>query len=162
MRAPHCVAICHNAMRRREASSPASPSHQPLQCGGRWATHGLPTEAICIRSKRPSRWRTNVAFFHQYFGFTNNQALAPFANEQCRCKKYFMGGEGGWEHVNSCIYHSQNFYCAHNHVLRALESICTDTGYSTEVKMVLTSEGNQYAFLEKYSTSACRSRPMCW
>ena len=28
-----------------------------------------------------------AAFFHQYFGFTNNPALAPFANEQCRCKK---------------------------------------------------------------------------
>jgi hypothetical protein len=29
-----------------------------------------------------------VAFFHQYFGFTNNPFLAPFENEQSRCKRY--------------------------------------------------------------------------
>ena len=70
--------------------------------------------------------------------------------------KYFMGGEGGWDHVNSCLYHARNWYCAHNHFLRALESICTDAGYSTKVKMVLTSEGNRRAIL-KYSTSAWRT-----
>jgi hypothetical protein len=32
--------------------------------------------------------------------------------------------------------------------LRALESICTDAGYSTKVKMVLTSEGNRRTDLE--------------
>ena len=35
-----------------------------------------------------------VAFFHQFFGLTNNPALAPFANVPCPCKRYFMGGEG--------------------------------------------------------------------
>jgi hypothetical protein len=39
-----------------------------------------------------------VAFFHQYFGITNNPALAPFANVPCGCQRYFMGGEGAWDH----------------------------------------------------------------
>jgi hypothetical protein len=29
-----------------------------------------------------------VAFFHQFFGFTNNPALPPFANVQCPCQLY--------------------------------------------------------------------------
>jgi hypothetical protein len=28
-----------------------------------------------------------VAFFHQFFGLTNNPALAPFANVPCPCRK---------------------------------------------------------------------------
>ena len=35
------------------------------------------------------------AFFHQCFGFTNIPLLAPFAQERCRCQRYFLGGEGG-------------------------------------------------------------------
>jgi hypothetical protein len=65
-----------------------------------------------------------VAFFHQFFGLTNNPALAPFANVPCRCQRYFMGGEGAWDHVNSCLYHASNWTCAHDHVLRALKRIC--------------------------------------
>jgi hypothetical protein len=38
-----------------------------------------------------------VAFFHQFFGFPNNPALAPFANVQCPCQRYVMGGDGAWE-----------------------------------------------------------------
>ena len=38
------------------------------------------------------------AFFHQCFGFTNIPVLAPFAQERCRFQKYFVGGEGGWDH----------------------------------------------------------------
>jgi hypothetical protein len=33
------------------------------------------------------------AFFHQFFGLTNNTALAPFANVPCTFHWYFMGGE---------------------------------------------------------------------
>jgi hypothetical protein len=31
-----------------------------------------------------------VAFFHQFFGFTNNPALAPFANVQCPCQRWVV------------------------------------------------------------------------
>jgi hypothetical protein len=34
--------------------------------------------------------RGYVAFFHQFFGLTNNPALAPLANVPCRCKRYFL------------------------------------------------------------------------
>jgi hypothetical protein len=37
-----------------------------------------------------------VAFFHQYFGLANNPVPCPFAHERCRCRRYFMGGDGGW------------------------------------------------------------------
>jgi hypothetical protein len=92
--------------------------------------------------------RDYVAFFHQFFGLTNNPALAPFANVPCRCKRYFMGGEGAWDNVNSCIHHAPNWTFAHDHVLRALERICNDAGFATNHKRVLTSEGNRRADLE--------------
>ena len=60
-----------------------------------------------------------VALFYQYFGVTNIPVLAPFAQERCRCQGY-LGGEGGWDHVNCCLYHARNWYCAHDHVLSAL------------------------------------------
>jgi hypothetical protein len=75
-----------------------------------------------------------VAFFHQFFGFTNNPALAPFANVQCPCQRYVMGGDGAWDHINSCPHHSANWTIAHEHVLRALERICNDAGYATSRK----------------------------
>jgi hypothetical protein len=59
-----------------------------------------------------------------------------------------MGGEGAWDHINSCLYHASNWTCAHEHVLRALESICNDAGFATRHKRVLTSEGNRRADLE--------------
>ena len=37
---------------------------------------------------------------------------------------------------------------AHDHVLRALERICKDTGFATNHKRVLTSEGQRCADLE--------------
>jgi hypothetical protein len=37
-----------------------------------------------------------------------NPALAPFANVPCRCTRYFMGGDGAWDHVNSCLQHASN------------------------------------------------------
>jgi hypothetical protein len=59
-----------------------------------------------------------------------------------------MGGEGAWDHINSCLYHASNWTCAHEHVLRALESICNDAGFATSHKRVLTSEGRRRADLE--------------
>ena len=89
-----------------------------------------------------------VAFFHQFLGLTNNPVLAPFANVPCGCKRYFMGGEGAWDHVNTCLTHSSNWTRAHNHVMTALESIRNNAGYATKHKRVLTSAGKQRADLE--------------
>jgi hypothetical protein len=89
-----------------------------------------------------------VAFFHQFLGFTNNPALAPFANVQCRCQRYFKGGDGAWDHINSCIHHNANWTCAHEHVLRALERICHAAGFATNHKRVLMSQGRRRADLE--------------
>jgi hypothetical protein len=88
-----------------------------------------------------------VAFFHQFLGLTNNPALAPFATVPCGCQRYFMGGEGAWDHVNTCLSHSSNWTRAHNHVMTALESICNNAGYATKHKRVLTSAGKQRAGL---------------
>ena len=78
-----------------------------------------------------------AAFFHQFLGLTNNPALAPFANVPCRCQRYFMGGKGAWDHVNTRLAHSPDWTQAHNHVILALESICNDAGYATKHKRVL-------------------------
>ena len=43
---------------------------------------------------------------------------------------------------------TRNWYCVHNHVLKALEGICQGAGYSTNIKLVLTNEGNRRADLE--------------
>ena len=59
-----------------------------------------------------------------------------------------MGGDGTWDHINSCIYHSVNWTTAHEHVLQAFERICNDAGFATRRKQVLTSEGSRCADLE--------------
>jgi hypothetical protein len=59
-----------------------------------------------------------------------------------------MGGEGAWDHINSCLHHASNWTCAHDHLLRALECICNDTGFATTHKRVLTSEDNHRTDLE--------------
>jgi hypothetical protein len=59
-----------------------------------------------------------------------------------------MGGEGAWDHVNTCLTDSSNWTRAHNHVLTALESICNSAGYSTKHKQVLTSAGKRHTDLE--------------
>ena len=59
-----------------------------------------------------------------------------------------MGGEGAWDHINSCLHHASNWTCAHDHVLRSLERICNDAGFETTHKRVLTSEGNRCTDLE--------------
>jgi hypothetical protein len=114
------------------------------QMGRAWTTGGrnAPRTTESITEK------DYVAFFHQFFGLTNNPALAPFANVPCPCQRYFMGGEGAWDHINSCLHHASNWTCAHDHVFRALERICNDAGFATTHKRVLTSEGNRRADLE--------------
>ena len=58
-----------------------------------------------------------------------------------------MGGDGGWDHVNSCLQHASN-WTFDDHVSRALESNCNAAGFATNHKRVLTSEGNRRADLE--------------
>jgi hypothetical protein len=59
-----------------------------------------------------------------------------------------MGGDGAWDHINSCIHHNANWTRANEHVLRALERICNAAGFATKHKRVLTSEGSRRADLE--------------
>jgi hypothetical protein len=59
-----------------------------------------------------------------------------------------MGGEGAWDHVNTCLTHPSNWTRAHNHVMTSLESICNSAGYATKHKQVLTSAGKRRADLE--------------
>jgi hypothetical protein len=113
------------------------------QMGRAWTTGGRNAP----RTTESITENDYVAFFHQFFGLTNNPALAPFANVPCPCQRYFMGGDGAWDHINSCLHHASNWTCAHDHVLRALERICND-GFATTRKRVLTSEGNRCADLE--------------
>ena len=102
-----------------------------------------------------------VAFSHQFFGFTNNPALAPFAHAQCPCQRYLMGGDGAWDHINSCIYHSADWTTAHEHVLQALERICNDAGLPpgasrcSRVRVVA-------APISKSATSGWLIRSICW
>jgi hypothetical protein len=114
------------------------------QMGRAWTTDGrnAPRTTESITEK------DYVALFHQFLGFTKNPALARFANVPCRCTRYFMGGDGACDHVNSCLQHASNWTCAHDHVLRALESICNAAGFATNHKRVLTSAGNRRADLE--------------
>jgi hypothetical protein len=99
----------------RLSFSPAASVWGPI--GRAWTTgkHNMSrtTETITVEEY--------VACFHQYFGFTNIPVLAPFAQERCRCQRYLVGGDCGRDHVNCCLFHARNWYCAHNHVLRALE-----------------------------------------
>ena len=131
MRTLPCVAICRNATTRRAARNHASLSPLPRQYGAKmgraWTTDGrnAPRTTESITDK------DYVAFFHQFLGLTNNPALAPFANVPCRCTRYLMGSDGAWDHVSSCLQHASNWTCAHDHVWRALESICNDAGFAT-------------------------------
>ena len=97
--------------------------------GSAWTTGGrnAPRTTESITEK------DYVAFVHQFFGLTNNPALAPFANVPCPCQRKFMGGEGAWDHINSCLHHASNRTCANDHVLRALERICNDAGFATTI-----------------------------
>jgi hypothetical protein len=98
MRPLPCMATCRNATTKRAASNHVALSPLRRQCGERWAVHGR--QAVEMRrTPRSQSRRSYVAFFHQFFGLTNNTALAPFANVSClSCQRYFMGGEGAGTH----------------------------------------------------------------
>ena len=70
-----------------------------------------------------------------------------------------MGGDGAWDHINSCIHHNANWTTAHEHVLQAFERICNDAGFAIRRKRVLTSEGGRRADLEirniRFRNRAC-------
>ena len=68
-----------------------------------------------------------------------------------------MGGEGAWDHVNTCLTNSSNWSRAHNHVFSALESICNSAGYATKHKHVLTSAGKRRADLEILNIQVARN-----
>jgi hypothetical protein len=113
------------------------------QMGRPWTTDGRNAP----RTKENITEQDYVAFFHQFLGFTNNPGLAPFI-VQCRCQRYFMGGDSAWDHINSNIHHNANWTCAHDRVLRALDRICYASSFATNHKRVLTSEGSRHADLE--------------
>jgi hypothetical protein len=117
------------------------------------------TAAIRRAPQRQSRRGTMLPSSISSFGLTNNPALAPFANLPCRCKRYFMGGEGAWDHVNSCLRHAPNWTCAHDHVLPALERICNDAGFATTHKRCSRVRAT-VAPISRSATSAWRSRPI--
>ena len=115
MSIPPCVTICRNATTRWAARQHASPSPLPPPCGAGWAALGRHWATVGRNASRTTEIITEKdydAFFHQYFGFINNPALAPFANAQCPCQRYFMGGDGAWDHINSCIHHNANWTTA--------------------------------------------------
>ena len=58
--------------------------------GRSWASFGCDAPRTTATVTEPDYG----AFFHQFFDFTNNPALAPFANAQCPCQRYLMGGDG--------------------------------------------------------------------
>jgi len=76
-----------------------------------------------------------------------------------RCLRYDKSRSRDWGRVNCCLYHARNWYCAHNHVLRASTCVWKDAGYFTPLKMVLTSA--TAARISKSSTCAW-GRRICW
>jgi hypothetical protein len=148
MRPLPCMAICRNATTRRAASNHVSLSPLPRQCGARWAVHGRQAAEMRRALRSQSRRMTMLPSFINSSGSPTTLPSLLFANVPCPCQRYFMGGEGAWDHINSCLHHASNWTCAHDHVLRALERICNDAGFATTHKRVLTSEGNRRADLE--------------
>ena len=67
----------------RLSSSPAASVWGQIEKGCTWTTDGRnaphTTESITEKDY--------VAFLHQFSGFANNPALAPFANVPCRCQR---------------------------------------------------------------------------
>ena len=70
----------------------------------------------------------------------------PHNLQLLECRSVLEGGDGVWDHVNSCLHHA--WTCAHDHVLRSLESVGSTAGFATNHKRVLTSAGNRRADLE--------------
>jgi hypothetical protein len=156
-------ALRGNMPQRNDAEGGKNPRLSFSPASSVWGQMGRPWTTVGRNAPRTTENITEqdyVAFFHQFLGFTNNPALAPFANVQCRCQGYFMGGDGAWDHINSCIHHNANWTRAHEHVLRALERICNAAGFATNHMRVLTSDGIRRADLEVRNIRVAQ-RPIC-
>jgi hypothetical protein len=102
-------ALRGNMPQRNDAEGGKNPRLSFSPASSVWGQMGRPWTTDGRNAPRTTKNITEqdyVAFFHQFLGFTNNPALAPFANVQCRCQRYFMGGDGSWDHLNSCIHPS--------------------------------------------------------
>jgi hypothetical protein len=102
-------ALRGNIPQRNDAEGGKNPRLPFSPASSVWGQMGRPGTTDGRNAPRTTENITEqdyVAFFHQFLGFTNNPALAPFANVQGRCQKYFMGGDGDWDHLNSCIHHN--------------------------------------------------------
>ena len=96
MRPLPCMAICRNTTTVDEEGGKqprltfSSAASVWVQMGRAWTAGGQSAP----RTTEVITENDYVAFFHQFFGLTNNPALTPFANVPCPCQRYFMGGEG--------------------------------------------------------------------
>jgi hypothetical protein len=105
-------ALRGNMPQRNDAESSTNPRLSFSPASSVWGQMGRPWTTDGRNAPRTTENITEqdyVAFFHQFLGFTNNHALAPSANVQCRCQRYFMGGDGAWDHLNSGIHHNANW-----------------------------------------------------
>ena len=119
--------------------------------GAVWGKMGCPW--LPARERRHSRLQLvtssdYVAFFCQFFGYTDNPVLAPIAQEPCRCQRYRHDSD----HVNCCSRHSANWLRAHEHVLRAIMAVLQAAGYACSIKHVPTSDGIRRADLHVVGT----------
>jgi hypothetical protein len=129
----------HNDEQPRLSFSPAASVWG--QMGRAWTTDGR--NAPCRQSRRGTMLPSSISFSG------SPTTLPSLLSRMCHAAaRYFVGGEGAWDHVNSCIHHAPDWTCAHDHVLRALARIWNDAGFATNHKRVLSSEGNRRADLE--------------
>jgi len=150
--------LCRNTTTRRVASNHVSLSPLPRQCVARWAVHGR--QAAEVR-RAPWKQSRRLTMSPSFINSSDSPTTLPsLLLRTCHAPRYFMGGEGAWDHINSCLHHASNWTCAHDHVLRALERICNDSGFATTHKRVLASEGNRRADLEIRNIRV--GRPICW
>ena len=112
--------------RRRISFSPAGAVWGKM--GQAWISDSRNFRS-CARHTQALTQSDYVAFFCQFFGYTDNPTLAPIAQEPCRCQRYRHDSD----HINCCHYHSGNWYRAHEHVLRAVMGIFRAAGYSSSI-----------------------------
>jgi len=129
MRPLPCMAICRNATTRREASNHVSLPPLQRQCGARWPVHGR--QAAEMRSAPQSQSLRRI--LPSSINFSGSPTILP-SLLLSPCHVYFMGDEGAWDQINSCLHHASS-WTAHDHVLRLLDRICHYTGFSTTYKL---------------------------
>jgi hypothetical protein len=97
-------ALRGNMPQRNEEEGGKKPRLSFSPAASVWGQMGRAWTTDCRNAPRTTESITDkdyFAFFHQFLGFTNKPALAPFANVPCSCTRYFMGGDGAWDHLNS-------------------------------------------------------------